>query len=235
MAKSYLDYDGLAYVFSKIKALIYKALGVQGVTTEGAGDAYTASVPGISELTAGATFMMVPHVVSTVVNPTLNVNGLGAKYIRRRVSNSTITTVPASSANWLGAGKPIRVTFDGTYWIADNTRPNANDIYGTVAVDNGGTGASTAEGARANLGAVSMEDETVILTAEGWENNQQTVSASHVTVKSTVFISPVPDAENFAAYTENGVRCIGKADGELTFVCDFVPDIAVTVNVSACA
>ena len=98
--------------------------------------------------------------------PTLNVNGLGAKNIRRRVSNSTVTTVAATSANWLGANKPIRMTYDGSFWIADFTRPNANDIYGTVAIENGGTGASSAESALANLGAnkkATVVGETLIL------------------------------------------------------------------------
>lgn len=125
----------------------------KGVTTAGTGAAYTATVDGITALATGVAFLMIPHVVSTVVNPTLNVNGLGAKNIRRRVSNSTVTTVAASSANWLGANKPVRVIFDGNYWIAEFDRPNATDIYGTVAVANGGTGATTAAAALTNLGA----------------------------------------------------------------------------------
>lgn len=125
----------------------------KGVTTAGTGAAYTATVEGITALVTGVAFLMIPHVVSTVVNPTLNVNGLGAKNIRRRVSNSTVTTVAASSANWLGANKPVRVIFDGNYWIAEFDRPNATDIYGTVAIANGGTGASSAAAALTNLGA----------------------------------------------------------------------------------
>lgn len=133
----------------------------KGVTTAGTGAAYTATVDGITALATGVAFLMVPHVVSTVVNPTLNVNGLGAKYIRRRVSNSTVTTVAASSASWLGANKPVRVIFDGTYWIAEFDRPNATDIYGTVAIANGGTGAATAAAALENLGAFPAAGGTI--------------------------------------------------------------------------
>lgn len=125
----------------------------KGVTTAGSGAAYTATVDGITALTAGVSFIMIPHVVSTVVNPTLNVNGLGAKNIRRRLTNSTISTTTGSVANWLGASKPIRVTYDGTYWIADFDRPNAADLYGAVPVANGGTGATSAATALTNLGA----------------------------------------------------------------------------------
>lgn len=233
MQKEYLNYPGLGYVFDKVRGIVARALGMQRILTDGDGAAYTATVPGITELAAGATFVMIPHTASTSKVPTLDVNGLGAKMIRRRASNSTVTTVTASSDNWLGANKPIRVTFDGNYWIADFARPNATDIYGTVAVENGGTGASTAEAARENLGAVSMEEASVVLTAAGWVNGQQTVSADCVTAKTTVVVTPDPLSEGYDSYAENGVRCIGKATGKLTFSCDYLPDVDITVNVTA--
>lgn len=138
-------------------------VSMHGITTAGTGAAYTASVDGITALTAGASFIMLPHTTSTAVAPTLNVNSLGAKTIRRRVSNSTVTTVAATDAGWLYANKPIRVTYDGTYWVADMTRPNAVDIYGTVAIAQGGTGASTAAQARTNLG---LTTENFVFTLE---------------------------------------------------------------------
>ena len=131
----------------------------QTVTTAGSGSAYTATVEGITSLTAGVSFVMIPHAVSTVDNPTLNVNSLGAKYLRRRVTNATTTTTGGSSS-WLSAGKPIRVFYDGTYWIADLPKPNALDILGTVQIQNGGTGATTAANARVNLG-IETADGTV--------------------------------------------------------------------------
>ena len=120
-----------------------------GIKTAGTGAAYTATVEGIDALTAGASFIMIPHTTSTVAVPTLNVNGLGAKNIRRRVSNSTVTTVASVSTNWLYANKPILMFYDGTYWIADFPRPNANDIYGTVPVASGGTGVTTLDALKA--------------------------------------------------------------------------------------
>lgn len=141
---------------------LYESIRDQSVTTAGNGSAYTATVEGIAALSAGVSFIMIPNIKSAVTNPTLNVNGLGAKYIRRRVSNSSGTTTTGLTEDWLASGKPIKVFYDGTFWIADLPRPNATDIMGVISIQNGGTGASTAENARANLG---IETPSYIRTA----------------------------------------------------------------------
>lgn len=114
--------------------------GAPIVTTAGTGAAYTATVNGMTELTQGMSFVMIPHTISTSTAPTLNVNGLGAKTIRRRVSNATNTTAAGYNVSWLSANKPIRVEYDGTFWIADLPKPSAADMSGTLTVKNGGTG-----------------------------------------------------------------------------------------------
>ena len=124
--------------------------GIPIVTTSGTGTAYTATIDGMT-LTAGASFMMIPHTVSTTTAPTLNVNGLGAKNIRRRLSSATTSTTQGYNASWLSANKPIRVEYDGTFWIADLPKPSAADLSGTLAVTQGGTGATDAATARENL------------------------------------------------------------------------------------
>lgn len=118
-------------------------VSMHGITTGGTGAAYTATVDGITALTAGVSFIMIPNVVSTSTAPTLNVNSLGAKAIRRMVSNSTTSTSAGYNDSWLAAGKPIRVAYNGTYWIADLTKPSAADVSGTLKVANGGTGATS--------------------------------------------------------------------------------------------
>ena len=117
--------DGLEGVHVRLK----------GTTTAGTGSAYTATVEGIDTLETGVTFIMIPHVASEIVNPTLDVNGLGAKPIRRRISGNTATTVTGSTENWISANKPIMVTYDGDYWVVDFDRPNVNDLYGTLGSD----------------------------------------------------------------------------------------------------
>ena len=124
------------------------------VTTAGTGAAYTAAVDGITELKAGLHISIVPHTVSTSTTPTLNVNGLGAKGIRRRLSSSAASLQGGYAASWLASGKPFTLTYDGTYWVVEGlTKPDAKDLSEPVPVSKGGTGATTAAAALASLGA----------------------------------------------------------------------------------
>lgn len=132
------------------------------VITTGTGAAYVATVSDVTSLVVGASFVMVPHTVSTSTAPTLNVNGLGAKQIKRRVSSSTAAQQEGYSVSWLSAGKPVRVMYDGSYWIVEElTKPAADDLYGTVPVNKGGTGANSAPAACENLGALSKTGGTM--------------------------------------------------------------------------
>ena len=129
-----------------------------GITTAGTGSAYTATVPGITALASGVSFIMVPHVVSSSTTPTLNVNSLGAKNIKRRLSSISTSVQSGYSNTWLAKGAPFRVTYDGTQWIVEGlTKPATADLYGTLSVEKGGTGATTASGALTNLGAAAAD------------------------------------------------------------------------------
>lgn len=140
----------------------------KAILTEGTGEAYTATVPWIKELTPGAEFIMIPHVASDSTAPTLNVNGLGAKQIRRRRSATSGGFVFGYGNGWLTANAPIRLIYSGLYWITDLTKPESCDISGIMSIKQGGTGADNANSACTNLGAVKKSGDTMtgILSAQ---------------------------------------------------------------------
>lgn len=147
-----------------------KLSGIPIVTTAGDGSAYTATVEKVTELTVGMKITIIPHVVSAAASPTLNVNGLGAKYIRQRLSTNTSATASGPSATWLVANKPVTVMYNGTYWVAELTRPDASKLYGTVPLANGGTGAATLEAAKEALGITAIQTSMNALKTKysGW-------------------------------------------------------------------
>lgn len=153
-------------------------LGVPIVTTAGDGAAYTAELQNVDELEVGMQLVVIPHVTSTTKTATLNLNGLGAKQFRQRLSTNTSITVAAQNDSWLVSGKPITVTYNGTFWVAELTRPDANTIYGTIKIENGGTGASTPAGALSNLGLTASAEELNYM--DGVTSNVQTQIDSKV-------------------------------------------------------
>lgn len=135
-------------------------------TVIGNGQKYEVTVNGIESLTAGVSFMFTPTVSSSTASPTINVNGLGFKNIKRRISNSTSTTVAiGDSRKWLVANKPVRLTYDGNYWIVDLPKPSANDLYGTVPIASGGTGGSTSSAALKSLGIMASTNEELVINS----------------------------------------------------------------------
>lgn len=102
------------------------------------GIAYTATVLGVTSLTVGISFIIVPKKVSASTIATLNVNNLGAKTLRLRSTGYSATTVAPSAVNWLAANKPVRVTYDGTWWVVDLVADPGSDFdYGTEDIGEG--------------------------------------------------------------------------------------------------
>ena len=137
-----------------------KNAGVSVVeATSGDGETYFATVPGITELYAGLEIVIIPQMESTSETITLDVNGLGAKNVRLPLSSNTTTLVMPAQPNYYTAGRPVKLRYDATWlskgaWVvAERQRTSANDLYGSVPVENGGTGADNAEEAREKLGA----------------------------------------------------------------------------------
>ena len=165
------------------------------------GTVYTCNAPEIISLTAGASFIGVPNIASTSTSVTLNVNGLGAKLLRRRVSTDSKTTTAGYDDGWLSAGKPLRIMYDGFCWVVDIVRPYASDLMGVVPTINGGTGngtgritaglkdgttlgsLATAEGSHTTASGSTSHAEGGYTTASGQfshaEGYQTTASASY--------------------------------------------------------
>lgn len=122
--------DGLDELIEEAKVL---DISVAATSTDGI--AYTATVPGITALTAGFSFIMIPDKISASRTPTLNVNGLGAKSLRVRVSGYSATTSAAMTTNWIASNKPLRVTYDGLWWVAEIILPSAQQLYGNVKAE----------------------------------------------------------------------------------------------------
>ena len=128
------------------------------------GVAYTGTAKGVTALVAGLTVLFIPSMTSASTAPTFDLNGLGAKTIKRRLSNLSSVTQAGYTNNWLFANKPFQLMYDGSVWIVDGaTKPAVADLYGTLTVDKGGTGATNAATARANLGAANAADVPLII------------------------------------------------------------------------
>ena len=136
--------NGGAYIQNADTNAYLEAKFNQTVTTTGNGSAYVATVQGISELKAGVSFVMIPHTTSISISPTLDVNGLGAANIKRLVGSFDGSVASGYKAGWLGAGVPIRLVYDGRYWLVEGAmKPYADDLQGILSVTRGGTGYTT--------------------------------------------------------------------------------------------
>ena len=88
--------------------------------------------------------VIIPHVTSTTVIPSLDLNGLGAKTIYHHYSYTNLTRASAYTYSWLTADIPQLLQYDGVAWIAlGKDRPHADDLMGTLKVGHGGTGKSS--------------------------------------------------------------------------------------------
>lgn len=69
----------------------------------------------------------------------------------------------------------------------------------------------------------------VTLSAAGWADNSQTVSAPGVTADNNIVVASAP--ENMEAYLDAGVYCSAQADGQLSFACGSLPAADMKANV----
>lgn len=130
---------------------------VEAASTDGV--AYTATVEGVTELYNGLIITIIPKVVSASTAITLNVNGLGAKMVRLPLSFNNAAMNAPKLETYFTAGRPITLQYDAAYLANDGIwktlgkqKTSAQDLYGTVPVEGGGTGAGITRDALLNLG-----------------------------------------------------------------------------------
>lgn len=95
----YLDSNGLAHLWAKIKALVpplaEKAVAIPfgEVDASSTSTAYTATIDGITELKNGVCMMLRNGDVASKAGFTFNINGLGAKPVYQSMSGARVETV----------------------------------------------------------------------------------------------------------------------------------------------
>lgn len=209
--KDYLNFDGLSKFFEKLlnKFITKEELDNKADITNGQyaitassndGVAYTATVPSITSLTSGVSFIMIPSKTSTSVTPTLNVNGLGAKNIKRRLSSISTATQSGYSASWLAVNKPFRIVYDGTQWIVEgNTKPVAEDLYGTAPkakADSDGNIINETYATKTELKSYLPKVATISLPATNWAGDSNpyfqivTETVNGITENSKIDLQP---------------------------------------------
>ena len=144
------------------------------------GQNYNVTIPGIKELVVGMSINIIPKMTATSdLMVKLNLNNLGAKPIRRRTTGGAVGIKNFSHV--FRENLPIKLTLIGSNWAIDEFAiTDAEEMVNAVLIENGGTGAETAEEARINLGAASSADVdllkknwgTITIPVSGWSSTQ---------------------------------------------------------------
>lgn len=136
MTMNFLDATGLAHFWAKIKTHVLQNGIFYGTCSTAKGTvAKVATVAGVTELKTGITIAVKFKNENTSTSPTLKVNSLDAKAIKRYGTTAVGTSAAAS---WQ-AGAVVTMTYDGTNWVAHDWN---NTTYSsmTVAEYEAGTG-----------------------------------------------------------------------------------------------
>ena len=108
------------------------------------GVAYSATIAGVSELYAGLEITIIPDRASASTGITLNINDLGAKFVRLPVSNNTAMLAQPEDETYFVDNRPVKLMYDpkyagkGSWVVIGRQRQSGNDLYGSVPVQKGG-------------------------------------------------------------------------------------------------
>ena len=199
---------------------------------------YVATVPSVTQLTTGVSFIMIPGKASASTTPTLNVNGLGAKNIRRRLSNLATAVQAGYTTTWLAVNRPFRVTYDGTQWIVEgHEKPVGADLYGAAAKATADANGNVITDTYATISALQamLPKVTSITLTTSWSGiaspYYQDVALNCCTESSMVDIQPTPEQltswqdDGFAFTTLSGTGTVR------VYVAGGKPIEAITVQV----
>ena len=199
------SYSNPGFMSAMDKKAIELVNPIRADSTNGAAYIADVSMLSISSLAVGTSFIMIPEKTSTSIYCELNFCGSGPKPIRVRTANYNGTVDLPTHMAWLTQYKPVRMTYDGTYWVADVVNAAAKQ---TVV--------------------------PITLTSSGWDSAAltQTVTVSGVLAdEAKQMIQPVPAIASQAAYIEAGILCTSQAADSLTFTAKTAPTEDLTVYV----
>lgn len=176
---------------------------VTATSTDGV--AYTATVEGVTELYNGMEITIIPDTRSTSKTITLNINGLGAVNVRQPLSFSTFVATAPDRDYFLYENTPCRLMYHANYanggiWLmADKQKTSAQDLYGIVPVENGGTGHNSVD-------TTPTKDSTKMVTSGGVYD---AVESARLKLTEDSYYYTVP-VGNDAEYKEIGTLSTGK-------------------------
>jgi len=106
----------------------------------------------------------------------------------------------------------------------------AAKINGQIPLTKGGTGASDAAGARANLVAQQQHSTVSVTIAVGdWNGTSCSKNISGVTSSNSIIVCANPNS--FDAWRNFGVRMSSQGNGTVAFACVSKPNVSVTANI----
>jgi len=200
---------------------VSSVFGRTGAVVATTGDYSASQISGLGSLaTQNGTFSGTSSGTNTG-DQSISITGDATAAASAGVLTATVTKINGTSLAGLATGILKNTTTTGVPSIAvaadfptlnQNTTGTASNVTGTVAVANGGTGSTTASGARTNLGLGSLatQNGTFSGTSSGTNTGDQTIS-----ITGDVTASGSTGALTATVGKINGVALIGLGTGIL--------------------